>query len=100
MSNESSHDQNVQRRDFIKALATVPVFGFFLANLWLKLKKDALKRKNLLVDLVQEKKPPTVIKKSLEWKAFKYWYYWIWRKRISFSSRCRICHKRLDGLRL
>ena len=62
MSNESSHDQNVQRRDFIKALATVPVFGFFLANLWLKLKKDALKRKNLLVDLVQEKKPPTVIK--------------------------------------
>ena len=62
MSNESSHDQNVQRRDFIKALATVPVFGFFLANLWLKLKKDALKRKNLLVDLVQEKKPPTIIK--------------------------------------
>ena len=62
MSNESSHDQNVQRRDFIKALATVPVFGFFLANLWLKLKKDALKRKNLLVDLVQEKKSPTVIK--------------------------------------
>ena len=62
MSNEPSHDKNVQRRDFIKALATVPVFGFFLANLWLKLKKDALKRKNLLVDLVQEKKPPVVIR--------------------------------------
>ena len=28
MSNESSHDQNFQRRDFIEALATVPVFGF------------------------------------------------------------------------
>ena len=40
MSNESSKDQNVERRDFIKTLATVPVFGFFLVNLWLKLKKD------------------------------------------------------------
>ena len=61
MSNESSKDQNIERRNFIKALATVPIFGFFLANLWLKLKKDALKRKNLLVDLVQEKESPAVI---------------------------------------
>ena len=29
MSNESSTNQNVERRDFLKALATVPVFGFF-----------------------------------------------------------------------
>ena len=35
MSNESSADQNVERRDFLKTLATVPVFGFFLVNLWL-----------------------------------------------------------------
>ena len=62
MSNDNSNNDNVERRDFIKALATVPVFGFFLVNLWLKLKKDALKRKNLLVDLVQEKTPPTIIK--------------------------------------
>ena len=48
MSNESSTDQNVERRDFLKTLATVPVFGFFLVNLWLKLKKDEQKRKNLL----------------------------------------------------
>ena len=48
MSNESSKDQNIERRNFIKAIATVPIFGFFLANLWLKLKKDALKRENLL----------------------------------------------------
>ena len=45
MSNESPHDQNVQRRDFIKALATVPVFGFFLANLWLKLQKRCTEKK-------------------------------------------------------
>jgi len=62
MSNESSKDQNVERRDFIKTLATVPVFGFFLVNLWLKLKKDEQKRKNLLIDLVQKKQAPSILK--------------------------------------
>ena len=45
MSNESSKDQNIERRNFIKALATVPIFGFFLANLWLKLKGCAEAKK-------------------------------------------------------
>jgi len=55
----SSADQN--RRNFLKALATVPVLGLFLVNLWQKLRRDALKRNNLLTDLVQEKKAPAVI---------------------------------------
>ena len=55
----SSADQN--RRNFLKALATVPVLGLFLVNLWQKLRRDAFKRNNLLTDLVQEKKAPAVI---------------------------------------
>jgi len=55
----SSEDQN--RRNFLKALATVPVLGLFLVNLWQKLRRDAFKRNNLLTDLVQEKKAPAVI---------------------------------------
>ena len=54
-----SADQN--RRNFLKALATVPVLGLFLVNLWQKLRRDELKRKNLLTDLIQEKKAPAVI---------------------------------------
>ena len=78
MSNESSTNQNVERRDFLKALATVPVFGFFLVNLWLKLKKDEQKRK--IFSLILFKKTSSISnKKSLQWKAPKYWYYWIWR---------------------
>ena len=54
-----STDQD--RREFLKALATVPVLGLFLVNLWQKLSRDKLKRANLLSDLVQEKKAPAVI---------------------------------------
>ena len=54
-----STDQD--RREFLKALATVPVLGLFLVNLWQKLSRDKLKRANLLSDLVQEKKAPVVI---------------------------------------
>ena len=57
--NDKTIDHN--RRELLKGLATVPVFGLFLANLWAKLRKDALKRKNLLTDLVQEKQAPAVI---------------------------------------
>ena len=53
-----STDQD--RREFLKALATVPVLGLFLVNLWQKLSRDKLKRANLLSDLVQEKKAPVV----------------------------------------
>ena len=61
MSERSNNNMDQKRRDFLKGLATVPVFGLFLVNLWAKLKKDALKRKNLLTDLVNEKKAPAVI---------------------------------------
>ena len=61
MSEKSNNNTDQKRREFLKGLATVPVFGFFLVNLWLKLKKDALKRKNLLTDLVNEKKAPSII---------------------------------------
>ena len=58
---EPSNNTDLKRRDVLKALATVPVFGFFLANLWRKLSRDELKRKNLLSDLVKEKKAPAII---------------------------------------
>ena len=52
---------NLERRDLIKGLATVPVFGIFLANLWRKMSRDAAKKANLLSGLVQEKSAPAVI---------------------------------------
>ena len=61
MSEESKNNTENKRREFLKGLATVPVFGFFLVNLWSKIRRDALKRKNLLTDLVQEKSPPAII---------------------------------------
>ena len=51
MSDKLNEKMNQKRRNFLKGLATVPVFGFFLVNLWAKLRRDALKRKNLLTDL-------------------------------------------------
>ena len=52
---------NLERRELIKSLATVPVFGLFLVNLWRKMRRDALKKSNLLSDLIQEKSAPAVI---------------------------------------
>ena len=63
MSEKPNGNIDQKRRDFIKGLATVPVFGFFLVNLWAKLRRDALKRKNLLTDLINEKKAPAVVSK-------------------------------------
>ena len=54
MSDKLNEKMDQKRRDFLKGLATVPVFGFFLVNLWAKLRRDALKRKNLLTDLINE----------------------------------------------
>ena len=54
---------NLERRDLIKSLATVPVLGLFFVNLWRKMRRDALKKSNLLSDLVQEKSAPAVIEK-------------------------------------
>ena len=63
MSDKPNGKMDQKRREFLKGLATVPVFGFFLVNLWAKLRRDALKRKNLLTDLINEKKAPAVLSK-------------------------------------
>ena len=56
-----SNNTNMKRREILKGLATVPVLGLFLVNLWRKIRRDALKKANLLSDLVQEKSAPTII---------------------------------------
>ena len=63
MSNNTSEETgtNMKRRELLKGLATVPIFGLFLVNLWKKIRRDALKKANLLSDLVQEKSAPTII---------------------------------------
>ncbi len=63
MSNnlKNGNETDLKRRDILKGLATVPVLGLFLINLWKKMRRDALKKANLLSDLVQEKSPPSVI---------------------------------------
>ena len=53
--------KNMNRREILKGLATIPVFGLFLVNLWQKIRRDALRKSNLLGDLIQEKSPPAVI---------------------------------------
>ena len=63
MSDKLNEKMDQKRRDFLKGLATVPVLGFFLVNLWAKLRRDALKRKNLLTDLINEKKAPAIVSK-------------------------------------
>ena len=63
MSNNTNieNETNIKRREILKGLATVPVLGLFLVNLWRKIRRDALKKANLLSDLVQEKSAPTII---------------------------------------
>ena len=53
---------NLDRREIIKGLAGVPVAGFFLVNLWQKVRRDKLKKSNLLSNLVKEKKAPAAVK--------------------------------------
>jgi len=63
MSDNTDKDnrKNINRREILKGLATIPVFGLFLVNLWQKIRRDALRKSNLLGDLIQEKSPPAVI---------------------------------------
>ena len=63
MSDNTDKDngKNMNRREILKGLATIPVFGLFLVNLWQKIRRDALRKSNLLGDLIQEKSPPAVI---------------------------------------
>ena len=45
---ENSNQQNndMKRRELLKGLATVPVLGLFLVNLWQKIRRDTLKKSN------------------------------------------------------
>lgn len=60
MSDNTDKDngKNINRREILKGLATVPVLGLFLVNLWRKISRDKLIKSNLLSDLNQEKTPP------------------------------------------
>ena len=60
--NKKTNKTNLERRDLLKGLAGVPVAGFFLLNLWQKVKRDKIKKSNLLSNLVNEKKAPAVVK--------------------------------------
>ena len=42
--NKKQQSNNLERRDLLKGLATVPVFGLFLAELWRKISRDAEKK--------------------------------------------------------
>ena len=59
--NKKIKKANLERRDLLKGLAGVPVAGFFLLNLWQKIRRDKIKKSNLLSNLVKEKKAPAVI---------------------------------------
>jgi len=48
MSDNTDKDngKNMNRREILKGLATIPVFGLFLVNLWQKIRRDALRKSN------------------------------------------------------
>ena len=54
-SNQPS-ENNMDRRNVLKGLATVPVFGLFLVNLWRKMRRDSWMKSNLLSDLRSEER--------------------------------------------
>ena len=55
---------NIERRELIKGLATVPVLGVFLVNVLRKIKRDTEKKANLLSNLIQENSPPAAVQAS------------------------------------
>jgi hypothetical protein len=59
--NKELNKTSIERRELLKGLATVPVLGAFLVALWQKMRMDALKKSNLLSNLIQEKTPPAVV---------------------------------------
>ena len=52
---------DMDRRELLKGLATLPAIAAFFVSLWAKLRRDALKKSNLLQDLVKEKQAPPVV---------------------------------------
>jgi len=59
---KEKNNTNLERRDLLRGLATVPVAGVFLVNLWRKMSRDKAKKANLLSNLIKKKSPPAVIK--------------------------------------
>tara|TARA_B100001769_G_C22111196_1_gene601141 strand:- start:2220 stop:3857 length:1638 start_codon:yes stop_codon:yes gene_type:complete len=59
---DKQNKPNFERRDLLKGLATVPVAGIFLVNLWRKISRDKAKKANLLSDLIQKKSAPAAVK--------------------------------------
>ena len=47
--NKKQQSNNLERRDLLKGLATVPVFGLFLSQVWRKVRRDRLKKSNINV---------------------------------------------------
>jgi predicted dehydrogenase len=59
--NKKLNKTSLGRRKLLKSLATVPIFGVFLIALWQKMRMDALKKSNVLSNLIQEKTAPAAI---------------------------------------
>ncbi len=52
---------DLDRREILKGLATLPVVGVLFYNILRKMKRDALRKSNLLSDLISEHQAPAVI---------------------------------------
>ena len=63
--NNKQKSNDLDRRELLKGLATVPIFGLFLSQVWRKVRRDRLKKSNILSGLVQEKKSAPAIIKGL-----------------------------------
>ena len=61
-TSKEQNNTNLERRDLLKGLATVPIAGVFLVNLWRKMSRDRSKKANLLSNLIQKKSAPAAIK--------------------------------------
>lgn len=60
--NESTgKETDMERREILKGLATLPVVGVFFYSLWKKLRLDELKRSNILANLVSDQEAPVVV---------------------------------------
>ena len=47
-STKENKNTNLERREVLKALGTLPVLGAFFASLWAKYRRDAIKQSALL----------------------------------------------------
>ncbi len=69
--NEKKNKTNLERRDLLKGLAGVPVAGFFFLNLWQKVRRDKIKKSNLLSNLIKEKKAPARSTTPADWRSHR-----------------------------